>query len=346
MNVQTEARDVSETLPGIVTELRADGSGPGLASAVRNGSGAQLLSPVDYGFVLAGFRSLLPLTANTEPHLRGVIDDALSHPGSMVRAQLAYAIMRSYHVDSIRARSAAVAIEYFHTASLIFDDLPAMDNAVERRGCACPHVVYGEAAAQLGALALINQAYGLLWEVLDTLSLRHRRLASALVTKSLGVGGVLNGQSRDLHFADGAGQAGDVLEVAEGKTVPLIRLTLVLPALIGGADEAALEALDRLSELWGLSYQIMDDFKDCLMTKDETGKSTARDAKLGRPNLPRAAGLGLAQQKLERLMIEARSKVAEFEPHTDLRELLEKLQAILGREQAKVESLIPIAAAS
>ena len=204
--------------------------------------------------------------------------------------------------------------------------------------------MYGEAAAQLGALALINQAYGLLWGVLDTLSLKQRRLASDLVTKSLGIAGVLNGQSRDLHFADGASEAGDVIEVAEGKTVPLIRLTLVLPALIGGADEEALERLDRLSELWGLSYQIMDDFKDCLMSNDEVGKSTARDAKLGRPNLPRAIGLEVARQRLEQLMTEARGRVEEFDPETQLRELLENLHGILDTEKATVESRIVVGA--
>lgn len=245
----------------------------------------------------------------------------------------------------IRARSLAVAIEYFHTASLIFDDLPAMDDAVERRGRACPHVVYGEAAAQLGALALINQAYSLLWGELETLSLMRRRRSCDLVTRSLGIGGVLNGQSRDLHFESGTGRPGDVIDVAEGKTVPLIRLTLTLPALIGGADESALGRLDRLSELWGLSYQIMDDFKDCLMTDHEVGKSTARDAKLGRPNLPRATGLVSAERELDRLMIEARETVAEFEPRTDLRELLENLHAMLNQEKAKVESRIPVAAA-
>ena len=40
--------------------------------------------------------------------------------------------------------SLAIALEYFHTASLIFDDLPCMDNALERRGAPCVHIVFGE----------------------------------------------------------------------------------------------------------------------------------------------------------------------------------------------------------
>ena len=340
----TPANPAAEPSP-LATAVKTSRTDSGTPAAKARRRGMHLLDEQDYRFVLAGFHSLLPLVADTEPHLRGVIEDALTHPGSMVRAQLAYAIMRSYRVDSIRARSAAVAIEYFHTASLIFDDLPAMDNAVERRGRACPHVAYGEAAAQLGGLALINQAYALLWEVLDTLPLRQRRRVSDLVTRSLGVQGVLNGQSRDLHFSQSAGRASDVLAVAEGKTVPLIRLTLVLPALIGGADAAALGHLDRLSELWGLSYQIMDDFKDCLMTDQEAGKSTARDAELGRPNLPSATGIEGAGQRLLELMAEARREVDQFQAGTDLRSLLDNLQGILDQERARVEARIPVAAA-
>lgn len=309
-------------------------------------SSLQLLNAVEFGFVLAGYRRLLPLGASVEPHLWGVLEDTLNHPGSMVRGQLAFAIMRCYQVDAIRARSAAVAIEYFHSASLLFDDLPAMDNAAERRGRACPHLVYGEAAAQLGALALINQAYGLLWGVVDTLPLRHRRKASELVTTCLGVEGVLNGQSRDLHFQERSDQAFDAMAVAQGKTVPLIRLTLVLPALIGRASEAVLTRLDRLSELWGLSYQIVDDFKDILLSDEEAGKSTSRDSKLGRPNLPRSAGLAVASQLLEDLMRGAEELVREFEANSPMRPLLESLHEVLQSEQSKVVSRIPMSNAS
>ena len=53
-----------------------------------------------------------------------------------------------------RAKDLAIALEYFHTASLVFDDLPCMDNALERRGVPCVHFAFGEAGAILTALAL------------------------------------------------------------------------------------------------------------------------------------------------------------------------------------------------
>ena len=66
-----------------------------------------------------------------------------------------------------RAKDLAIALEYFHTASLLFDDLPCMDNASERRGVPCVHLAFGEAGAILAALALINRAYALSWRAVS-----------------------------------------------------------------------------------------------------------------------------------------------------------------------------------
>jgi geranylgeranyl diphosphate synthase, type II len=110
------------------------------------------------------FQVRLPLPQETEPHLGGALRDTLQHPGSMVRAELAYRIASSFGLSEERSEHLAIAIEYFHTASLLFDDLPSMDDALLRRGAPCAHQVYGEGAAILAALALINRAYALVWK--------------------------------------------------------------------------------------------------------------------------------------------------------------------------------------
>ncbi len=302
-----------------------------------------LLNPLEHRFVLDGFRRLLPVDSGVEPHLRGVIRDVLAHPGSLIRAQLAYGILRQHGVEALLARSTAVAVEYFHTASLIFDDMPNMDDARERRGHACPHLVHGEAAATLGALALINQGYALLWQTIGTLPADRGKEVAALVSSCLGLGGILDGQARDLHF-DGERTEAEVLEVAEGKTVTLIRLTLLLPAIVAGVNEAGLERLDRLSAAWGLAYQILDDFKDCLMSRAETGKSSRRDDRLGRPNFPGASGLDNAMDKLSALLAEGRELLALLAAGGDRWSHLGHVQAILEEEQRKVGLRMPVAA--
>jgi geranylgeranyl diphosphate synthase type II len=87
-----------------------------------------------------------------------------------------------------------------------------------------------------------------------------------------------------------------------GKTVSLIRLTLVLPGILGGASPDELQLLDRIAVCWGLTYQIVDDLKDVLHTSEESGKTHSRDVSLGRPNIALAIGIAAALQRLARLI--------------------------------------------
>jgi geranylgeranyl pyrophosphate synthase len=248
------------------------------------------------------FTASLPVSAQTEPHLRGALQQTLAHPGSLVRAQLVFDMASAYGIPTERAKKLAVAIEYFHTASLLFDDLPCMDDATQRRGKPCVHRSHGEAAAVLAALGLINRAYALLWIAFAGAATETQTEAGAYVEKCLGIEGVLNGQSQDLHYATQTGKRPTPQEIATGKTVTLIRLSLVLPALLGGAKPEELKNLERLSAFWGLSYQILDDLKDIFQLSEQTGKTPARDASLHRPNLALAIGAHPARRRLERLL--------------------------------------------
>src|SRR5207237_7168343 len=58
---------------------------------------------------------------------------------------------------------AASAVEFIHTSSLIFDDLPCMDNSPERRGKTSLHEKFGEGLAILVAIGFLNSAYSLVF---------------------------------------------------------------------------------------------------------------------------------------------------------------------------------------
>lgn len=247
------------------------------------------------------YAELLPGHAQ-EPHLAAVLADTIAHPGSLLRAQLAYCVARSGGMALRPAFELGVAVEAFHSASLLLDDLPAMDDARERRGRPCPHLRWGEGSTILAALALITRGYALLWRVLSTRPASVREAAAQLVEASLGVDGILSGQALDLHFAHSARSAADVVRVARGKTVSLVRLTLVLPALVAQSPPAVQDGLARLAEAWGLAYQGLDDFKDSWMAAPATGKSSGRDRELGRPSLVYALGVDQALAEVDRLL--------------------------------------------
>src|ERR1035438_3279487 len=112
------------------------------------------------------FKTFLPLPATLDAPLEEALRHVLDSPGSLVRPRVVFQVAKAYGLHETPAKELAIALEYFHTASLVFDDLPCMDNAMERRGVPCVHFAFGEAGAILTALALINRAYALTWRAI------------------------------------------------------------------------------------------------------------------------------------------------------------------------------------
>jgi geranylgeranyl pyrophosphate synthase len=247
----------------------------------------------------------LPVSAATEPRLQAAVREAVGHPGGLVRSRLVWETGRAVGLAGADALRLACALEYFHTASLLLDDLPCMDNARERRGRPCAHRVHGEATAILAALALINRAHLLVGVVLASWPAGRRVVGQLLVDAALGAQGLLDGQARDLGFARQPPTAVTVARIARQKTAALFQLALQLPALAGATMPEEWSQLGRLSLYWGLAYQAADDLADVLASEAETGKTGGQDARQQRPNLALALGVPAARRRLQRLVHQA-----------------------------------------
>ncbi len=165
--------------------------------------------------------------------------------------------------NALQVLRAAAAVEFIHTSSLIFDDLPCMDNAAERRGQVALHVRYSEGLAVLVALALMNASYGLIFESGETnqsYAIRaHRELVSCI-----GANGMIVGQTIDLaanEKPDGRLSSDSLRNL---KTSALVRLALRLGAILCGASEKQLSALTLFAEKIGNAYQTSDDVLDLI----------------------------------------------------------------------------------
>ena len=262
---------------------------------------------------------------NVETRLAAALSDLLARPGSMVRATTSYLLGIDLGVPEEAAMSVSCGIEYLHTASLVFDDLPAMDDARMRRGSACLHVVHGEATAMLAALALINRGYAMLWQGIRHAPPSRRAEASHWVDSRLGIHGVIGGQAYDLSGWDGEQSSPGVSEVAARKTGDLLRLALVLPALIGCGTRREIRLLDKIGLMRGLAYQAVDDLKDMICPEEWSGKTSGRDRELGRPNLIMAEGFQSALRRFKRL-----------------RQIGDRLQASLPGPPERWEMLAPL----
>jgi geranylgeranyl pyrophosphate synthase len=130
------------------------------------------------------------------------LDDALHYVmfpgGKRLRPILSIMGARIFNPDPRPALGAACAVEFIHASSLIFDDLPCMDDAAIRRGLPVVHKVYGEEVAWLAGIALLNQAYALFGKVP---ALIHE------ATYCIGVEGMIGGQALDLAHHDDSAEA-------------------------------------------------------------------------------------------------------------------------------------------
>lgn len=177
-----------------------------------------------------------------------------------------------------------------------------VENASRKKPVSRVLTGFGEEGAILTALALINRAYALTWRAVSGCALASQQRALDFIEQCLGLEGLLNGQSLDLHFRALPRTCQTAEQVARGKTVSLVRLTLVLPAMLGGATPRELHLIERIAAFWGLSYQTMDDLKDVLQGAVQTGKTSARDTLLGRPNIASVIGIEAAVRRLSRFL--------------------------------------------
>jgi geranylgeranyl diphosphate synthase type II len=201
------------------------------------------------------------------------------------------------------ALPAACALELVHTYSLVHDDLPAMDNDVLRRGQPTLHVVHGDGLAILAGDGLLTEAFGLMArEPTDGAgALASRKLrAIARVAEAAGLHGMVGGQAIDLQLSGQTGSVppdratpdlGVLQDMHARKTGALIRAAAVAGALMVGARDDIVSALDAYAAGLGLAFQIIDDVLDVEGQTAALGKTAGKDAAAGKLTYPALVGL-------------------------------------------------------
>ena len=195
---------------------------------------------------------------------------------------------------------AACAIELIHTYSLIHDDLPSMDDDTLRRGRPTLHVVYGEGIAILAGDGLQAEAFALLARepATDEPAIVGRKLRVVrIVGDAAGAAGMVGGQAIDLQAAGQVPGHGLTLD-ADGlrtmharKTGAIIRASVACGAIMAGADDALVTALDQYASDVGLAFQIVDDILDVEGDASSLGKTAGKDAAGDKPTYPALFGL-------------------------------------------------------
>ncbi len=235
--------------------------------------------------------------------------------GKRLRAILAIASFESTGCRSRKIVPVASSIEFIHTYSLIHDDLPAMDDDDFRRNKPTSHRVFGEATAILAGDALLTEAFGMLSRAsVDSGTLLRviRELSYAC-----GPAGMVGGQAADILYEDKKINARQLHYIHTHKTGALIRASVRVGAIMGGASPQVVRSLTRYGEKFGHAYQIIDDILDVTGSRKEMGKSAGADVSRGKNTYPALYGLDESQKKAENLIHEALLAISRFDKKAD-----------------------------
>jgi geranylgeranyl diphosphate synthase type II len=165
----------------------------------------------------------------------------------------------------------ALGVEFFHTASLIADDLPCMDNDDFRRGRPTLHKVFGESLAILSSYTLIAAGYEGIYKNAHLMkknpSLCKKAddalfLSLGAATQCAGIQGATNGQFLDLFPPDASQET--ICKIIYQKTGTLFEIAFIFGWLFGGGDPQFLEKLRSSAHHLGMAFQIADDLADDL----------------------------------------------------------------------------------
>lgn len=224
------------------------------------------------------------------------------------------------------------AIEMIHTYSLVHDDLPAMDNDEYRRGRKTTHVVYGEGMAILAGDALLNYAFETALQAFEQTN-QTQAVAKAMkvLAKKAGIYGMIGGQTADIeaeNLQDKVTQE-HLLFIHEHKTAALIQASMMIGAILAGADEAQVQVIEKAAYEIGVAFQIQDDILDVTSTFEELGKPIGSDEKNHKTTYVTLKGLEVAMQEQKEMSQHAIELLESLQRENDF--LMELIKSLITR---------------
>ena len=211
--------------------------------------------------------------------------------------------------DLAKVEPFMAAMEMLHTYSLVHDDLPDMDNDMYRRGKLTTHAKYGAGMAILAGDALLNFSFETAckaftdgadpaWDV---------RVAKALKVfgRKAGIFGMIGGQVVDVEKTGQPLSEEEIAFIYELKTCALLEASMMIGAILGGAEEEELKQVECMAKNVGMAFQIQDDILDLTGDEKKLGKPVGSDEKNAKTTYVTLHGLEASQAEVKKLSEEA-----------------------------------------
>ena len=275
----------------------------------------------------------LPKAEGYQSQIMEAMEYSVMAGGKRLRPMLMQETYRLFGGEGKEIEPFMAAIEMIHTYSLVHDDLPAMDNDEYRRGRKTTHIVYGEAMGILAGDALLNYAFETAvraFEVAPEKSLLIGKALKILADKA-GIYGMVGGQVVDVASCGVGLDEGMLNFIYELKTGALIESSMMIGALLAGADTAELEKVQKIASDVGIAFQIQDDILDVTSTTEQLGKPVHSDEKNEKTTYVTLKGIEQAHKDVERMTEEAIDELKKFPAGDGFLEQL--LKSLVYREK-------------
>jgi geranylgeranyl diphosphate synthase, type II len=175
--------------------------------------------------------------------------------GKRMRPLLGLQVARALACNPLDCLTHLAAVEILHSASLIIDDLPCMDNALFRRSRPSAHRQFGEQIAILAAIAMITLAINLAESESATSNAASVRQFRRMLLDAFGRGGLISGQEADLAHKG-------LSSALYTKTTPLFELSCAAGLISANLAAAQRVQIIAFGRNFGRAFQAIDDFED------------------------------------------------------------------------------------
>lgn len=238
---------------------------------------------------------------------------SLNAGGKKIRSLLLLAILSVFNKNVKKGIEVASVVEIIHTASLIHDDLPIMDNAVIRRGLPANHKVFGESVSILAGDALHALAFGILADLKYVPPQKKIKIIS-LLSETVGIQGMIGGQLLDVESEEKKITLEELEYIHTNKTGELLRFSIESGAILADCTLQQVRILRNFAKHIGLAFQIKDDILDIEGCTEELGKTAGKDIVSLKNTYPSLLTLEITKDKLHehyRLALEALAQLDE-----------------------------------
>ncbi|MDR1638957.1 MAG: polyprenyl synthetase family protein [Clostridiales bacterium] len=218
---------------------------------------------------------------------KGAISDATRHlaqrPGKGARAYLLLCSSADENMEAPRdAVYAACALELFHLATLVHDDV--IDDADTRRGIQSIQSRHGKKSAVIIGDYILCLSMGTLSKILDGRSPEEALPFRSCIQSLMGV--CLGEFSQWLNSGNLSLDAFEYLRIVSGKTAELFRVAAMAGAALGGASPREARKAGWVGFDIGIVFQIIDDCKDYEQTEQTARKPVKKDLPQGVVTMP------------------------------------------------------------